>query len=55
MVLLPRLPKTALLTSSTTTSAASIYRVVSPPTNEPIVFSDADRYKAWHGAIREEI
>ena len=54
MVLLPRLPKTTLLTSSTTTSAAPIYRVVSP-TNEPIVFSDADRYKAWHGAIREEI
>jgi len=25
------------------------------PTNKPIVFSDADKYKAWHGAIREEI
>jgi len=25
------------------------------PTSEPIVFSDANRYEAWHGAMRDEI
>jgi rRNA maturation protein Nop10 len=28
---------------------------MSSPTYEPIVFSDADRYEAWRGAMREEI
>jgi hypothetical protein len=46
MVLYPRLLKTALLTMFAATSAALIYWVMSSPTYEPIVFSDADRYEA---------
>jgi hypothetical protein len=37
------------------TSVVLIYRAISPPNYEPTTFSDADRYKAWHGAIRDEI
>ena len=55
MVLLPQLSKTTLLTSSTTTYAAPIYQVVSPPTYKPIAFSDVDKYMAWHGAMREKV
>ena len=55
MILHSRLPKTTLLAAFAATSVASIYRVVSPPTYEPIVFSDAHRYEAWHAAMREEI
>jgi hypothetical protein len=28
---------------------------MSSPTSEPIDLSDANRYKAWHDAIRDEI
>jgi hypothetical protein len=55
IVLYPRLPKTTLLAAFTTTSVAPICQVVSPPTYKLIVFSDADRYEAWHAAMREEI
>jgi hypothetical protein len=55
MVLRLQLPKTALLTASAASSAAPISRVMSSPTSEPIAFSDADRYEAWHGAMRDEI
>jgi len=55
MVLRPRQPKTALSITTTTTYAASINRVVSPPTHELIVFNDANMYEAWHGAICEAI
>jgi hypothetical protein len=55
MVFCPRQPKTALSTTTTTATAASISRVVSPPTHEPIVFNDVNRYKAWHSAMSEEI
>jgi len=37
------------------TSAASFSQVVSPPSHEPLVFNDANRYEAWHNAMREEI
>ena len=38
-----------------TATADSFNRVVSPPSHEPLVFNDANRYKAWHSAMREEI
>jgi hypothetical protein len=28
---------------------------MSSPNYEPIAFSDADRYEAWYGAMRDEI
>jgi hypothetical protein len=28
---------------------------MSSPNYEPIAFSDADMYEAWHGAMRDEI
>ena len=46
MVLHPRQPKTALSTPPTTSSAASFNRVVSPPSHEPLIFNDANRYEA---------
>jgi len=55
MVLCLRLPKPALLTAYAASSATPISRVTSSPTFEPIAFSDADRYEAWYGAIRDEI
>jgi hypothetical protein len=55
MVLRPRQPKTALSTATAATSAVSFSRVVSPPSHEPLVFNDANRYKAWHSAMHEEI
>jgi hypothetical protein len=51
MVLHPWLLKTALLTASTT----PLYQVMSSPNYEPIAFSNADRYAAWHGAMRDKI
>jgi hypothetical protein len=45
----------ALSTTITTAFAASFSRVVSLPTHEPLGFNDANRYEAWHGAMREEI
>jgi len=55
MVLHPRLPKTALLTTFTTTFTSLIYWVLSPPNYEPIAFFDAVRYEAWHDAMCEAI
>jgi hypothetical protein len=55
MVLRPWLPKTALLIVSATFSTAPISRVMSSSTFELIAFSDADRYEAWYGAMRDEI
>jgi hypothetical protein len=46
MVLHPRQPKTALSTPPTTSSVTSFNRVVSPPSHEPLVFNDANRYEA---------
>jgi hypothetical protein len=51
MVLHPWLLKTALLTAS----IAPLCQVMSSPNYEPIVFSNADRYEAWHCAMRDEI
>jgi len=55
MVLRPRQPKTTLSTATATTFVASFSRVVSPPSHEPLVFNDANRYEVWHSAMREEI
>jgi hypothetical protein len=55
MVLRPRLPKTALLIASVVASSAPNCRVMSSPACEPLTFSDADKYKAWHGAMHDEI
>ena len=55
MVCRPRQPKTALSTTITTAYDASFSLVVSLPTHEPLVFNDANRYEAWHSAMREEI
>jgi len=55
MVLRPRQPKTALSTVTATTFVASFNWVVSPPSHEPLVFNDANRYMAWHSAMREKI
>ena len=49
-------PSTITLSTTTTTAfVASFIRVVSLPTHEPLVFNDANRYKVWHSAMREEI
>jgi hypothetical protein len=55
VVLRPRLLKIILLTTFVTTSIIPICRVLSPLTYKPIVFYDANRYKAWHGAMHEKI
>ena len=55
MVLRSRLPKTALLAASTTASTAPNCRVLSSPTCEPLTLFDADRYEAWHCAMRDEL
>jgi len=55
MILRLRQPKTTLSTATTTATAAPISWVVSPPTREPITFTDANRYESWHGVMREEI
>jgi len=55
MVLRPQLLKTALLTAFTATSVAPNCRVMSSFACEPLAFSDADRYEAWHGAMCNEI
>jgi len=41
--------------ASVATSAAPICRVISPLNYEPIMFSDVDRYKAWHDAMQDKI
>ena len=46
MVFRPRLPKTALLTTSAATSTTSICWVMSSLNYEPIIFYDFDMYKA---------
>ena len=55
MVLRPRQPKTLLSTTTIAASAISFSRVVSPPSHEPLVFNDANRYEVWHSAMYEEI
>jgi hypothetical protein len=55
MVLHPRQPKTALSTATTAASDVSFNQVVSPPSHEPLVFNDANRYEVWHNVMREEI
>ena len=55
MVLRPRLPKKALTTTTEATSVASFSRVASPPSHEPLIFHDANRYEVWYNAMREEI
>jgi len=55
MVLRPRQPKTTMSTAITTASTASFSRAVSLPTYEPLGFNDANRYEAWHDAMRKEI
>jgi hypothetical protein len=55
MVLRPRQPKTALSTATVAAFTVSFSRVVSPPSHEPLVFNDANRYEAWHSAMCEEI
>jgi hypothetical protein len=54
MVIHSRQSKTANLgVFAATISHAS--RVMSSPTSEPIVFSDADMYEVWHDVMRDEI
>jgi hypothetical protein len=36
-------------------SASPLSRVLSPPTYKPIRFFYADKYEAWHGAVKDEI
>ena len=55
MVLRPRQPKTVLSTATAAASAVSFSLVVSPPSHEPLVFNDANRYEAWYSSMREEI
>jgi len=55
MVLRLQLSKTSLLTASTASFVVPISRVMSSPTSEPIAFSDANRYEAWHSVMRDEI
>jgi hypothetical protein len=55
IVLRPRQPKTTLSTTIPTASATSFNRVVSLSTHEPLLFNDANRYEAWHSAMREKI
>jgi hypothetical protein len=55
MVLHPRQPKTLLSTTTIAASVISFSRVVSPPSHEPLVFNDANRYEVWHSAMYEEI
>ncbi|KAJ6340305.1 hypothetical protein OIU77_008126 [Salix suchowensis] len=56
MVLRPRQPKTANL-SSLSVSSPSIYpsRVLSPSNFEPMSFKEADRFECWHSAMKDEI
>ena len=42
------------MVSSTTTDITTT-RVLLSPSSEPIAFSDADKYVAWHDAICDEI
>jgi len=46
---------TVLSIATTAASAISFSRVVSPPSHEPLVFNNANRYEAWHSAMRKEI
>ena len=55
MVLRPRQPKTTLITTTAASSAASFSRVVTPPSHEPLIFHDANKYEAWYNAMCEEI
>lgn len=55
MVLPSRLQKTTHLTTLVTMSTSSIFWALFPPIFEPITFSYANRYKACHSAMKDEI
>ncbi|XP_073262717.1 uncharacterized protein [Populus alba] len=57
MILRSRQPKHAHMVSSAASAAstAAISRVLLSPSSEPVAFSDADKYVAWHDAMCDEI
>jgi len=54
MVLRPRQPQTANMVASAVADTAAT-RVLLSPSSQPIAFSDADKYVAWHDAMCDEI
>jgi len=54
MVLRPRQPKTANIVASAAADTTAT-RVLVSHSSEPIAFSDADKYVAWHDAMCDEI
>jgi len=54
MVLRSRQPKTTNTVSSAAANTAAT-RVLLSPSSEPVAFSDADKYVAWHDAMCDEI
>jgi len=54
MVLRSRQLKTANMVSSTAANTTTT-RVLLSPSSEPVAFSDADKYVAWHDAMCDEI
>jgi len=54
MVLRSRQPKTANMVSSAAANTTAT-RVLLSPSSEPVAFSDADKYVAWHDAMCDEI
>jgi len=54
MVLRSWQPKTANMVSSAAADTAAT-RVLLSPSSEPVAFSDADKYVAWHDAMCDEI
>jgi len=54
MVLRSRQPKIANTVSSAAANTAAT-RVLLSPSFEPVAFSDADKYVAWHDAMCDEI
>jgi hypothetical protein len=54
MVLRPWQPKTSNLVASAAADTAAT-RVLLSPSSEPLAFSDADKYVAWHDVMCDEI
>ena len=54
MVLRSRQPKTANMVSSAAADTTAT-RVLLSPSSEPVAFSNADKYVAWHYAMCDEI
>ena len=54
MVLRPWQPKTSNLVASAAADTAATLVLLSP-SSEPLAFSDADKYVAWHDAMCDEI